>query len=476
MPVRDISARITGSRVAARVLWICLALLYPGCARQPSHEPVTVTFLDIEWEASDNLAGLAKDLQDFSRETGIQVKRLPAPDSSLSQLAVWKELLQNGTTAPDVLGIDVIWSGVLDQYLVDLKPYIAPDLFSQYPAVVGSYTVGDKQVAIPHHAYVGVLLYRTDLLQRYGYGEPPKTWDELEKMASKIQAGERAKGRKDFWGYVWQGGNDEDLTCAGLEWEVSEGAGRIIEDNRTISVNNPQTIRAWQRAARWVGTISPPGVTEYAKWDAENAWSSGKVAFFRGWVSDYSLISTHPPPSGAKQFGVTSLPAGVAGRAATLGGNGLAVSRTSKHLQEALQLIRFLRRRDIELMRATEQLETPKELMLYELPVIVNPFPKDSDPGKNRAIVVARPSVVAGQNYEEVTRAHIRALHSVLSGERSATEVAPALAKELARITGFPDGPPRSGTYGSVKAAEKTSRRFRRSNACAGQSELTSSK
>jgi trehalose/maltose transport system substrate-binding protein len=424
------------------VSWILLLVLGLGCSQQPSHPPVTVTFLDVEWEASDKLAGLAKDLEEFTRETGIQVKRLPAPDSSLSQLALWKELLRNGATAPDVVGIDVIWTGTLAQYLMDLKPYFSSDLFSQDAVVVGSYTVGDKLVAIPHHAYVGVLLYRTDLLQRYGYYGPPQTWDELEKMATRIQAGERARGEKDFWGYVWQGGIDEDSTCAGLEWQASEGGGRIIEDDKTISVNNPLTIRAWQRAARWVGSISPPGVIAYAKWDADNAWSSGNAAFFRGWVSDYSLISLHPPPRNATQFGVTSLPAGRAGRASTLGGNALAVSRTSSHPQEALELVRFLQRRDIQFMRATEHSEPPKELVLYELPAILNPFPESSNPGTRRARLIARPSIVAGQKYEEVTRAYIRALHSVLTGEQSASAVAPALSKELAGITGFKEGPP----------------------------------
>ena len=169
-------------------------------------------------------------------------------------------------------------------------------LAAQYPVVAASYTVGRQGGGCTPACLRRCLLYRTDLLRRYGYREPPKTWDELERMARRIQAGERARGVKDFWGFVWQGAPGEGLTCSGLEWQIGDGGGRIIEDDKTISVNNPQTIRAWQRATRWVGSISPPGVTAYAKWDAENAWSSGKVAFLRGWASDYSLISVHKPP------------------------------------------------------------------------------------------------------------------------------------------------------------------------------------
>src|SRR5262245_11856110 len=191
------------------ILAILLLSLGLGCSKQLSHQPLTLTFLDVEWEGPDRLPGLAQDLQDFTRETGIQVNRLPAPDGSLNQLKLWRELLQKGGPTPDVCSIDVIWAGILNPYLMDLKPHFGKELFSQYPVVVASYTVGDKQVAIPHHAYVGVLHYRTDLLQRYGYSRPPKTWDELEMMAVRIQAGERARGEKDFWGYIWQGGISE---------------------------------------------------------------------------------------------------------------------------------------------------------------------------------------------------------------------------------------------------------------------------
>lgn len=421
------------------IVLLCSGL---GCSRHPSSEPVTITFLDVEWEAPDQLPGLGQELRDFTRETGIQVKRLPAPDGSLNQLALWRDLLQKNSTTPDVYGIDVVWPGILGPYLLDLKPYFGGELAAQFPVVAASYTVGDKVVAVPRRVYVGILLYRTDLLRRYGYREPPKTWDELERMARRIQAGERARGVKDFWGFVWQGAPGEGLTCSGLEWQIGDGGGRIIEDDKTISVNNSQTIRTWQRAARWVGSISPPGVTAYAKWDAENAWSSGKVAFLRGWASDYSLISVHKPPVNTTSFGVTSVPGGKEGRAGVLGGNGLAVSRFSAHPHEAMELIRFLRRRDAEFLRTTEHSEPSKDFELYQLPAVLQLYPQLTQLRKGGGGVVARPSIAAGQKYEEVTRAYIGTLHSVLTGQTTAVEGATALEKQLVDVTGFKTGPP----------------------------------
>lgn len=429
-----------------------LLYLAPSCSKQPSHEPVTLTFLDVEWDTPDRLPGLARDLQDFTKETGIQIKRLPRPDGSLDQLALWRQQLEKGAAAPDLVSIDVIWSAMLSQYLMDLKPYFATELSWQGSAVLSSYTVGDKVVAIPHHAYVGILYYRPDLLQRYGYHEPPATWDELEVMAARIQAGERARGVRDFWGYAWQGGVDEDLTCSGLEWQIAEGGGRIIEQDKTVSVNNLHVIRAWQRAARWVGSISPPSVVAYTKWDAQNLWGSGRAAFLHGWVSNYSLITragwpfpqpgSHTAPEEVTRFGITSVPGNKSRRVSTLGGNGLAVSQSSPHPREAMQLIRFLLRRDQQLMSASAQSEFPKEISLYELPVALGAYAQVGQQNRRGGVVVARPSVAAGSKYEEVTRAYIDALHSVLTRKRAPSIAASELEKQLIEITGFPKGQP----------------------------------
>jgi trehalose/maltose transport system substrate-binding protein len=243
--------------MAGAVCIVLLSLFLEGCARPSVQEPVTLTLLE-EWTTKTFHEGRQQELQQFTRETGIRVKLLPSPESAREKLALWQELLRTGASGPDVYGIDVIWTRILNEYFIDLKPYFANEISLQFPAITASYTVDNKLVAVAYRADMGLLFYRADLLRQYGYREPPRTWDELEVMAARIQAGERAKGKKEFWGFVWQGGATEALTCNALEWQASEGGGQIIETDQMISVNNPHAIRAWQRAARWVGSISPP--------------------------------------------------------------------------------------------------------------------------------------------------------------------------------------------------------------------------
>jgi trehalose/maltose transport system substrate-binding protein len=439
--VRPISVKLS------RILAIALVSACLGCSAPVAHKPVVLTYLDVEWDTPDVMPGLAQDLQDFTQETGIQVRRLPRPDGSLNQLALWRELLQRGDSAPDVLSIDVIWSGMLSQYLMDLKPHFEDELSKQNSFVLENYTVDGKVVALPHHAYAGLLFYRPDLLRKYGYRSPPKTWEQLEAMAARIQSGERVAGNKDFWGYVWQGATDEDLTCSGLEWQVSNAGGRIIEKDKRISVNNPRTIKAWERAAHWVSSISPPAVTAYSKWDAQNMWASGNAAFVRSWMSDSGIIRngwpfSRSPRVSISEFGLTNMPGGTVGQFGTLGGNGVAVSAKTTHPQEALRFLQFLARRDAEKLRESQSVAAPSGLEFYELPPIITVYPELTKSRERRGGLVARPSVAAGADYESVTRAYIRELHSVLTREKSAPVAAADLERELIQITGFQVGPP----------------------------------
>jgi trehalose/maltose transport system substrate-binding protein len=414
-----------------------------GCRKTP-RQPAAVAILDPEWSQPDELPRAERESQEFTRETGIPLKHLPVPETSLGQLDLVRGLLQEGGSSPDVVGIDVIWPGILADYLIDLRPQFTAELSSEDPQLVASYTVDGKLVALPYHTHVGVLQYRTDLLREYGYTHPPKTWDELERMAARIQAGERAKGKKDFWGYIWQGAAAEGLTCNALEWQVAEGGGRIIESDKTISVNNPAAIRAWQRAARWVGWISPPGVVAYRELDSMNVWDSGEAAFRRTWQWDYRLAHWQDSAMPDKT-GYSSMPGGPGGRVGTLGGIGLGVSRVSAHPQEAVALVRFLVDRELQSKVAHQNAKVPSQPEMYGLPLVVDPYTRSAQTDQPRGSLVSRPSNVTGRLYETVTKAYLEAVHSVLAREKTAPKAAADLEKQLIAITGFKTGPPKGG-------------------------------
>jgi trehalose/maltose transport system substrate-binding protein len=440
------AARSNAGTIAGAVCIVLLSLLLEGCARESAHEPVTLTLLE-EWTNNAFSEGRRQELEQFTRETGIRVNLLPSPESARDKLALWQELLGTGAAGPDVFGIDVIWPRILGEYFIDLEPHFANEISLQFPAMIASYTVDNKVVAIPYRADIGLLYYRTDLLRQYGYREPPKTWDELETMAARIQAGERARGKREFWGFVWQGTAAEALTCNALEWQAAAGGGQIIEDDRTISVNNPRAIEAWQRAARWVGSISPPSVVGYTEWDALNVWIAGDAAFMRNWPTAY--VDSHAAESKIRaNFDVTLLPGGKAGRVGTLGGAGLAVSRFSPHPREAIALVRYLSRGDVQVKRSRVRSEPPTLPGLYDRPEVLAPNPHFAQLSQAfRSGMVSRPSNVTGKKYQAVTDAYIQAVHSVLTGRKSAPEAAAALEHELVRITEFKTGPPQGNQH-----------------------------
>ncbi len=426
---------------------VWLALLSPlleSCTQPSVHEPtaVTLTFADQQWVSKQYVEEYQEELRQFTRQTGIRVNFPPSPESTRDQLSLRQKLLGTGASGPDVYTIDVIWPGILNENFIDLNPYFSDEVSQDFPAVVAAYTVDNKLVALPYRVNLGLLFYRTDLLRHYGYRAPPRTWDELETMAARIQAGERAKGNKQFWGFVWEGAAVEASTCNALEWQAAEAGGRIIEQDKTISVNNPHAIRVWQRAAGWVGSISPPSVIAYNDWDAQNVWIAGNAAFMRSWTIAYAGSQAPGSPIRDK-FDVSLPPGGKAGPVSVLGGSGLAVSRFSSHPKEALELIRFLTSIDI-LVRRSRILSGPPTLPHPYDPVgglEPNPY-SDLTNQALRNGMISRPSNVTGKKYEEVSNAYMQAVHSVLTGGKSAREAAAALEQDLIRITGFKTGPP----------------------------------
>ncbi len=416
---------------------LLLGVFVSGCRK--SAQPVTITFLDPESQGVPGDHRMISDvLEEFTRETGIRVNDLPTPEDNGSKLDVAMDLLRSGATSPDVYGVDTIWAGTMGEYLVDLRPYFAPEIAAQDRELIDSYMVQGRLVAMPYNPNVEVLVYRTDLLAEYGYKTPPRTWDELEKMAVRIQAGERAKGNKEFWAFVWSGAitsESEALIGEGLEWQAAEGGGHIIESDGRISVNNQDVVRAWERAARWVGWISPPSVISYTTTDAENVfWVSGSAAFQIEWSQTYEVGVADKPFR--DKIGVTSLPAGKTARVADLGAYSLGISRTSAHRAEAVKLIQFLIHKQAQSIASPHLEKGGRKVEYFEVPLVMTKiYPWWCKAGDSAgSTVVLRPSTVARSNYQKVSKAYSKALHSVLTHQSTAPAATAALESELGRI------------------------------------------
>ena len=393
-----------------------------------------MTVIDEGWSSSD-YQGRLNEVADFTRQTGIRVEFLPGPEAAAEQLATSRKLLESGAKVPDVYVIDVIWPGVLADHLLDLRQYIPEqEIAAHLPELIANNTVNGKLIALPSFLNEGVLFYRTDLLRKYGYRAPPTTWQELEVMARRIQSGERADGNNDFWGFVWEGAASEALTCNALEWQVSEGGGTILDENGKVTVNNPRTIRAWERATRWVGSISPPGVVAHKEWDAQNLWLSGNAAFMRNWSSGY--IAARAPNSIVRDsFDIAPLPRGSAGMAATLGGAGYGVSAHSPNPREAAMFVRFLCSRNKQVRRLQNASQAPTISELYKEPDVLanNPHWLRLSEIFRKGIAL-RPSRQPGQMYPDVSRAYWEAVHAVLTRKESAAKAASRLQEELERM------------------------------------------
>jgi trehalose/maltose transport system substrate-binding protein len=377
------------------------------------------------------------------QHAGVSVEVLKTGDLADDRQSFYLQLFEAQSSEVDVMQIDVIWPGDLAQHFVDLYQYGADEVADQhFDAIIENNTVDGELIGIPWFTDAGLLYYRTDLLEEYGYDGPPETWTELEEMAATIQEGERADGNPDFWGFVWQGNAYEGLTCNALGWIASSNGGALVSRSEVVTVSNEAAIEAVEQAAGWVGTISPSGVTNFAEEDARNMFQAGNAAFMRNWPYAYSLGQSDDSAIQGL-FDVAPLPAGEGGKpAATLGGWQLGVTTYSENPELAADVALFLASYDEQKIRAIEGSFNPTIAELYQDEEVLEATPFFERLYDVFVNATARPSTVTAPNYAQVSRAFYTAVHDVLTGSEDADVAFEILELDLQDITGFSTGQP----------------------------------
>ncbi|MBX3066340.1 MAG: ABC transporter substrate-binding protein [Anaerolineae bacterium] len=381
----------------------------------------------------------------WGKEKGVTVEFVYAPQSATDVLAVIQQFLAAKSSDVDLIQFDTIWPGILAPNMLDLAPYVESmkvDTSAFYPRLYENNIVDGKVVGLPWFTDAGLLYYRTDLLEKYGYTAAPKTWDELAEMAKKIQDGERAEtGNNDFYGFVFQANAYEGLTCDALEWQFSNGGGSIVEADKTISVNNDATIKALERAKSWIGSIAPEGVTTYQEEDARRVFQAGNAAFMRNWPYAYVLgqggADGKTETAIKDKFNVAPLPAGDAGYgAAALGGWQIGVSAYTKEPDLAAELALYLTSSDVQKERALKLSNLPTIKALYTDSEIAEKIPFIAELVPVFENASPRPSTVTASKYNDVSVAYFTAVHDVLTGKTDAATAMEDLEAKLEDLLG----------------------------------------
>jgi len=348
----------------------------------------------------------------FMMETGVPVSYVAAPDSTTDRYAEYQRFFSGKSPDLDILQIDVVYPAALATNLVDLGPKLGDAAKQHYPNIIQNNTVDGKLVGLPYAGDFGILYYRKDLLDKYSYKTPPKSWQELQEQATKIMMGEKG-ANANFVGFVFQGKAYEGLTCDALEWFQSNGAGGFVDDGKA-TIGSDKAIQTMSLFQKFVGTISPKDVTSYGEEEARNIFQSGNAAFMRNWPYAYALAGASGSPIAGK-FDVAPLPAADGQKpVGTVGGWQMGVSKYSRNPDGAIEFARYYCSPEMQTWNAVVRQAVPTIGAVAMQADVVKADPFLGSVGD--VTRVTRPSQGLGENYNEGSTAIYQAVNQILNG------------------------------------------------------------
>ncbi len=298
----------------------------------------------------------------------IILEREVGPHSSTAFHDLLTQKLKNKSADVDVFFMDVVWPAEFAAagWALPLDDVFSWDKQEQFlrPTILAN-TYQNHIYGVPLFIDSGVLYYRKDLLEKYGFN-PPETWLEIIFQAQKVVMEESKQGN-EIYGYSGQFKQYEGLICNMMEFIMSNG-GAFIDDNTGKSaITDDHAVEA-VRFVRdsIIGKIAPRGVLTYQEPESLDLFIQGKAVFHRNWPYAWE-ISNNPSKSRVSgKVNIARLPHFEGNRSyATLGGWQLGISSFSEKKELAWKFIEFLTSERIQELFAVRAGKAPTRYALY---------------------------------------------------------------------------------------------------------------
>ncbi len=206
-------------RTTTAVLTAALALVVAACGGSDGggSEPIQAgkasgTINVWAWGNEGEILGeMTKQFEAENPGTKVNVTAVPvdaAHDKILTSVA--------GNQAPDVAMVGTTWMGELARTQTLDEAPASIDQSQFFKGARDTNVVDGKTYGVPWYVETRVLYYRTDIAEKAGITEAPKTWDELKEAARAMQDKGGAKfginlstnNWQEYLPFVWQAGGD----------------------------------------------------------------------------------------------------------------------------------------------------------------------------------------------------------------------------------------------------------------------------
>jgi multiple sugar transport system substrate-binding protein len=406
-----------------RSSWLALLCLL-GCGSEAVGGPTTVTVSGSVLGAEGRI--LRRQLERFDRETpDVRVEMRPTPDAADLRHQLYVQWLNARATDPDILQVDAIWTPEFAAagWILPLDPF-APDTAAFFPVTIEANRWQGELFALPWFVDVGMLYWRTDLLDR-----PPATWEQLERDVRRATADGSPR-----YGLVWQGARYEGLVTVFLEYLGGFG-GRILDGGR-VTVSEPPGVLALTTMRNQIRRgVVPARVLTWHEEEPRFAFQNGEAALMRNWPYAVAPMQDSADSRVAGRFAVAPMPAGAGGRhTAAFGGAQLAINAFSPEAEAAWRVIDYLTRPEQMLERAEIVGQFPTRTGVYDDPALAEALA--IPPAQAREIVEAAVPRPVTPVYTQLSEMLQIQLHRALSGQ---AEPAAALARAASEMQALLD-------------------------------------
>ncbi len=271
--------------------------------------------------------------------------------------------LQSGN-APDVFqgccSFLPIWAQ--KGYLLDLRPYVQADLDRVTiddwdPVQYRSFFTRDgRQYALPKYHGALALYYNKDLFDQAHVDYPDESWNHDDYLnAMKRVAG----GKPNLWGSMI------DTAWERIQVHVNAWGGHFVDPNdrtKSLMASSP-TLQAieWIRARMWDDKVMATALDVQNK-GTQDAFVAGQLAM----VEDGSWALKSILTGANFRVGLAPLPAGPVRRATLATTDGFGIYASTKHPDEAWELLKFLISKDYGRAMAKAQFLQPSRASLVD--------------------------------------------------------------------------------------------------------------